>query len=419
MPDAPVDTATPAPAGSPPLQGDRVAFTGTLASMTHRQAFEVVEDTGGTPTAHVSRQTTLLVVGEEGWPLEPDGKPSQKLQQAQDLVQQGHPLRILPESDWLHLVGIAERRTEAKRLYTPATLSKLLDVTAGTIRAWERVGLITAVRKVYRLPYFDFEEVTAARRLTDLLASGVPRREIESSLNRLRGLLPGIERPLAQLEILARDTRLLYRDPAGLVEPASGQRVFDFDTADEEHSALAPPLDKGGPRGVAPDAPLPFPTPPPDRRVHWTAGQWFDEGCRLSAEDDTHAAVEAFRLSLMQRPGDPETNFQLAETLYRLGNTDGALERYYAAVEADHEYIEVWTQIACLHLEKGDPQTALQALDVALGIHPDYPDARLHRAEALDALGRPDEAADDWRAYLDGDPQGPWADRARQRLGVE
>ncbi|MED5400554.1 MAG: BRCT domain-containing protein, partial [Planctomycetota bacterium] len=72
------DTASePAPlSGSPCLQGEQVAFTGVLASMTHRDAMDVVARHGGTSTQHVSRTTTLLVVGEEGWPLESNGQPS-------------------------------------------------------------------------------------------------------------------------------------------------------------------------------------------------------------------------------------------------------------------------------------------------------------------------------------------------------
>ena len=62
---------SPAPlAGSPCLQAEQVAFTGVLASMTHAEAMELVNNHGGTSTQHVNRQTTMLVVGEEGWPLE-------------------------------------------------------------------------------------------------------------------------------------------------------------------------------------------------------------------------------------------------------------------------------------------------------------------------------------------------------------
>ena len=64
---------------TPVLLGERVAFTGTLASMTHRQAMDLVEQQGGQAMQHVGQQTSILVVGEEGWPLELDGQPSVQL----------------------------------------------------------------------------------------------------------------------------------------------------------------------------------------------------------------------------------------------------------------------------------------------------------------------------------------------------
>ena len=51
---------------SPCLQGERLSFTGTLASMTHKQAMELADQHGGSATHNVSKQTTMLVVGEEG-----------------------------------------------------------------------------------------------------------------------------------------------------------------------------------------------------------------------------------------------------------------------------------------------------------------------------------------------------------------
>ena len=89
-----------------PLVGETVAFTGTLASMTHRDAIRLVEQYGGRATHTVSSATTMLVIGEEGWPLEPDGGTSQKLQQTTQLVAEGSDARILAESDWLQLLGL-------------------------------------------------------------------------------------------------------------------------------------------------------------------------------------------------------------------------------------------------------------------------------------------------------------------------
>ena len=186
------------------LAGERVTFTGTLASMTHRQASALVEERGGLATEHVSRQTTLLVIGEEGWPLEPDGMPSLKLQQALRWQLAGQSLRILRESEWLSVLGLTEAREEMTRLYTPAMLSQMLGLSVATIRRWAHLGLIRAARVVYRLPYFSFAEVAGVRRLSELVDAGVGIAEIGKSLEALRALFPDIDRPLAQLELLGR-----------------------------------------------------------------------------------------------------------------------------------------------------------------------------------------------------------------------
>jgi tetratricopeptide (TPR) repeat protein len=441
-----------APAGSPPLAGERVAFTGTLASMTHRQAHEVVERNGGTATEHVSRHTTMLVVGEEGWPLDPDGETSRKLQQVTAWNQErdeGHrtsaggttrlesaePIRILTESQWLHLVGLDERRDEMHRLYTPAMLSRTLDVSVGTIRRWERLGLIRAVRKIHRLPYFDFQEAAGVRRLSQLLEDGVPPKRLEAALAGLRDVL-GVDRPLAQLEILARDARLVYRDGAGLVEATSGQRLLEFDDeaarADERPDA---PRSHGGdehdsgaaaPRIFAADESCPHTIPLRASRsaggaadgAPLSAEQWFAEACLRLEADNVDAAIASLRQCLMRKPSDAEFQFHLADALYRAGRTDGALERYHAAVESDPEYIEAWTQLGCLYLERGEPEMALPAFETALEIHADYPDAHLHAAEALRQLGREPEAICHWKAYLGFDSRGPWAEETRERLTV-
>ena len=59
-----------------------VAFTGRLACMSRAEAFEVVRQHGGIPSQSVTRQTNVLVVGELGWPLLDDGRPSNKLSKA-------------------------------------------------------------------------------------------------------------------------------------------------------------------------------------------------------------------------------------------------------------------------------------------------------------------------------------------------
>jgi tetratricopeptide (TPR) repeat protein len=394
---------------SPILQGERVAFTGTLASMTHRQAMDLVEQHGGASSQHVSHQTTLLVLGEEGWPLEADGRFSVKLDQAQQLIDKGEPVRIVSESEWLTMLSIEPRERQQQQLYTPAMLSQLLGISVHEIRRWERGGLIKPAKKVYRLPYFDFEEVTGARRLYELVQSGVTFEELAAGLERLRTILPNIDRPLAQLEVLARGSHLVYRDPAGLVEPTTGQRVFDFEPqAESDESSTIPfqsiaEVDEG--QSV------------PDRK-EWTAREWFQEGCHLADDNEVDAAVEAFRLALIEDATNPPYHFHLADVLYRQGSAEAAIERYYMTVELDHNYLEAWTQLGCLLDQVGRVRASQESFRIAIDLHPEYPDAHFHLAELLERMSLCDEAAEHWRCYLKYDQRGPWAELARQRLDL-
>lgn len=390
-----------------PLAGERVAFTGILASMTHKQAQGHVVACGGVATEHISRQTTMLVVGEEGWPLEPDGAPSVKLQQVERRRQEGQEIRIVRESEWLQFIGLDGHQRDVTRLYTPAMLSQSLGVSVRQIRRWERLGLIRPVSRVFRLPYFDFREVAGARRLSELVEAHVPIREIQAGLDRLQHLLGNVERPLAQLQILARDQHVLYRDAEGRLKTVAGQILFDFD-GPEEPGTAAESSDEERP------ATLPLATEPD--RTQWGAHDWLDEGRRRADAGELASAVEAFRMSLMADHDAPEVHFQLAEALYLLGNPAAALERYHVAAELDHNYLEAWTQIGCIHAELGQPDAAIEAFHLALDVHPDFPDVHVHLAEVLHQLGRTPEAIEHWQKYLEFDQRGPWADAARARL---
>lgn len=402
-------------ASSPVLQGERISFTGTLASMTHRQAMDLAEQHGGATTHSASKQTTMLVVGEEGWPLETDGKPSVKLQQVTEWRQQGTDIKVVPESEWLHLLGLEERRRDVHRLLTPAMLSQSLNVSVGLIRHWERIGLIKPVKKVFRLPYFDFQEVACVRRLSELLKAGVSQHELEGSLSRLQSMLPGTERSLAQLTLLARDHHVVIRDEVGLLEPVSQQRLFDFDLETLETRSPSFETQNHGDAETQSIESVPLPSP----ALSPSTTDWLERGSHLLEENRLTDAVEAFRCALMSEPTNPETHFHLAEALYRSGNLAGAVERFHVAVELDQQYLEAWTQLGCVAAELGQTQSALDAFDIALQAHADYPDAHFHKAELLHRLNRSAEAVPHWQAYLTQDQRGPWAEVARQRLEAE
>ncbi len=440
-----------------PLSGECVTFTGTLASMIHRDAAALVQQFGGRAVHSVSRAVTMLVVGEEGWPLEDDGAASQKLIQATQLLADGADLRIVAESDWLHLIGLNERREEIQRSYTPAMLSRLLTVPVRLIRRWARIGLIRPVRRVCRLPYFDFREVASAQRLARLLDEGVSPEKLEESLLQLSRMLAGSDRSLAQLTLLVQDEDVVLRDSHGVLNPRTGQRLLDFDMQESlsvyDPAAAKPSGD--GHRSEWPADKSPATTPADDEPValsfmearlrlddrsmnDWSADEWFHEGCRLSEEAAFESAINAFRncLSLLASdhamlrtadsfdtpdttgvfPDPADVNFHLADALYRVGSTEAAIERYHCAIEFAPDFIEAWTQLGCLQAEREQWAAAEESLVTAIRIHSANPDALLHYAQLLEQMHRPAEALLQWERYLQHDSRGPWADHARQRL---
>lgn len=85
-----------------PLFGRTVVFTGTLASMTRRQAFQSVLDVGGTPGDLVTHETNILVVGEQDLRrLAEYETMSAKQRKAHDLRAKGQDITLLGEDDFL------------------------------------------------------------------------------------------------------------------------------------------------------------------------------------------------------------------------------------------------------------------------------------------------------------------------------
>ncbi|MCP4172663.1 MAG: GlcNAc transferase [Fuerstiella sp.] len=422
--------------------------------MIHREAAELVELNGGRAVQSMSGSVSMLVVGEEGWPLEEDGAASQKLTHATQLMADGAEIRIVAESDWLHLINLIERREEIHRSYTPAMLQTLLGVPGNVIRRWARIQLIRPVSIVGRCPYFDYREVASAQRLARLLDEGVTPECLEKSLSELSRTLAGTDRSLAQLNLLVQDKNVLMRDAHGVLIPGSGQRLLDFDTAadlslhcsDDPAEPAAADQEREETPNLTPEdeqlttisfieARLQL----DDRSMsEWTADEWFNEGCRLSEEAAFDSAVNAFRncLSLLASehallresqtsfsgqagpvfPDPADVNFHMADALYRAGKTEAAIERYHCATEFAPDFIEAWTQLGCLQTERQQWQLAEEALITAISIHDGNPDALLHYAQLLDQVQRSADAVVYWEKYLRHDSRGPWADHARGRL---
>ena len=118
---------TPAEPDSSALKSS-VAFTGRLACMTRAEAFEVVRQHGGTPSQTVTKRTKLLIVGELGWPLLDDGRPSNKLARARS-----YSVPVVSERRFLTGKFIPDNATKA---YSVDQLVSLSGLSARRYKNW-------------------------------------------------------------------------------------------------------------------------------------------------------------------------------------------------------------------------------------------------------------------------------------------
>jgi tetratricopeptide (TPR) repeat protein len=369
------------------LQGERVAFAGRLASMTLAEAAALVRKQGGEWVRSVTARTTMLVVGQDGWPLQPDGRLTYNLREARRHLRI-EPIAILSEADWLGRLGSTLPISAV--LSTPQ-LSQVLRISGKRIREWVRLGLIRPATSPLGVHYFDFRQVSWAKTLCRLVNARVSASRIRKSLRQLKGWVPGVEEPLAQLAMLEQDGQLLIRLEGQPLAEASGQGLFDFS---DEHSGSTVKLEQ----------------------VPRTAGEWFSLAYEHEQADRLAEAADAYRNALAIGGPDAETCFNLANVLHAQGRSEGARERYREALEIDPHFAEAWLNLGNVLAEVNQLERALEAYRKVLELDSQHADALYNLADTLDQLRRQSEALPHWKAYLHHDSASAWAAYARRRI---
>ena len=406
----------------PPFQGKRIAFVGKLGGVSRRQARSLIIENGG----FVMNQDDLeeanvdiVIIGADQWPPTTPEEllPSSVLSSVAE-----ENCEVITETQFWERLGLLTEDQVFRRLYTPAMLAEMLDISVAVIRRWHRRGLIVPVREIHRLPYFDFQEVATARHLAELLEAGASPSEIEHRLEELARYVPDVERPLAQLSVIVEGRHILLRQGEGLVEPG-GQLRIDFGSLEEvaeEQNIIEVTRDdvlrvlereeEGNPQILAFDKMVERAKMPQNPEEMLARATGHEEAGELDI------AIDLYRSFLAEYGLRAEVCFQLAELLYRTNDYTAARERYYMAIELDENYVEARANLGCVLIDTGELDLAVAALLGALRYHPDYPDAHYHLARTLDELGQAEKATDHWRAFLVLAPDSPWAQQARDRL---
>jgi tetratricopeptide (TPR) repeat protein len=377
---------------SSPFQDAQVTFTGKLASMTRPRAEQLVRAAGGKPVPSVSRSTTMLVVGMLGWPLLPNGRVSRKLERAEQLQAQGVAVNIISEARFLESAGQQRGQNDLWKSYPADEVCRLLQIEPSTLQKWERFSLVRSHEGLY-----DFQDLVSMQTIGQLVSKGIRAETISASLRGLASVLPGTERPLAQLRIIAQDPKSLLADFGDYLLAPTGQMEFTFERA-------------------APHPPTPLPHARAGAEPSADPSEWFDYARACEQAEEFSEAAEAYRKTLALHPEFPEAHFNLGNVLRELGRPEEALQSYQRAIDVDPRLAVAHYNLADLSMEREETAQAIEHLERALAIDPTYADAHFNLALCLEQANRFESASQHWRTYLNLDPSGAWADIARQHL---
>jgi tetratricopeptide (TPR) repeat protein len=335
--------------------------------MRRADAFEIVRKHGGKPREGVTKKTDILIVGQLGWPLLDDGRPSNSLAQAKT-----YRIPVASERQFLAWVGRSAPQEQSKT-YTAAQLASLSKLPAEIVDQLAMFGLIEATNGLY-----GFRDLSAARQVAALLGAGTGLSVITKSLYEIRKWLP--DAGLSNLRLFPETSdRLLVEQIKGRTE-RTGQYILEIDQPGDDANAL------------------------------------FAKARTAEEQGDLATAEQLYTRLMKLDRNDPVAPFNLGNVLRSMGRNVEVESAYRAAVKADPKYAAAWYNLADVLDDSGRAKEAIEALVKALDADPTYVDAMFNMGLLLQRLERHAEAAAMWKRYLELDDSSPWAARARRAL---
>jgi tetratricopeptide (TPR) repeat protein len=344
-----------------------VAFTGRLACMSRAEAFDVVRQRGGTPSPAVTKRTQVLIVGELGWPLLDDGRPSNKLSRATE-----YGIPVVSERRFLEWIGKAIPDS-VQKTYSADQLAALSKMSIGMIREVSQLSVLDE-----RDGRFGFRDLASARQIAKLLNDGVRLSEIIRAVSEVRKWLP--DAGLSTVRLRAGTLSDVQVEQPGGRTDKYGQFVLAVDDAREDPDEL------------------------------------FDRAHAAEQIGDVVEAERLYRLLMKSDPTDASAPFNLGNMLRTAARTIEAEAALRAATRANPAFAEAWYNLADLLDDQGRSEAGVECLRKALLVAPDYIDAMFNLGLLLQRKGAYAEAADCWRQYLSSDRASEWAARARRSL---
>ena len=198
-----------------------------------------------------------------------------------------------------------------KKLYDQREISRLLGISEGRIRSWDRQGLIPHQEKTRGALWFDFQALVAFRTVRELRRQGVSLGKIGKCVDKLRQLMPELKQPLAEVRLsIQRDQLILGKNRVKFTP--EGQLLLDF----------------GGPE----NQPVPLPA------------ETYEELFFLALEDEGEGRLDEARRKyetiLAAVPDHVDAMVNLGNLLYLSGSENAAATCYLKALGLNPDHVE-------------------------------------------------------------------------------
>lgn len=290
-------------------------------------------------------------------------------------------------------------REPVSDLFSGTEVRKLLDISPGRLRALDRAGIVRPSGRRKGKRAYTFSDIIALRAARDLLARKVRLRDVARAIENIRGTLPKVTRPLAELRIVSDGRSVVVKSTEGVFEPLTGQMVLDFDVKalrDDVVRLLRPRVGKERARAAY--------------ELYLRANE-LDEAAGTLDE-----AEALYRRAVEIDPYLAIAYTNLGNICFRRNDEEQAEALYRKALEMDESQPEAQYNLGYLMLENGRSGEAVDYFKGAIRSDPRFADAYFNLAMAYEQIGDPEKAQPCWRRYLEIEPSGTWAEIARKHL---
>ncbi len=288
-----------------------------------------------------------------------------------------------------------ERAIALKRMYTQKEVSRLIGVSEGQIRYWDKIGLVPATEKRDGRLWFDFKSLIAFRTVKDLRAKGVTTKKIIKCIRQLKVRMPQTGQPLTELKIsIVGDDIIVGKDNQRFT--SDGQILLNF-----EKQEIRP-------------APAALVTLTTD-----LDGDLFFQALEHEDNAQWKLAEKKYEDLIDEDPEHTDAFVNLGNLRFRAGDLEMAENCYRRALCIDPDHVEANFNLANMFDDRGEPENAMLFYIKALYEDPEFPDAHCNLGMVLEKLGNLSAAREHWLIYLEIEPDGRMSKFLRARLEEE